>query len=95
MALLRQAYPAASVEDIELALTETANLGPDGVDNDYGYGLVDAVVANSTLTSTPGPICTDSDGDGYFTTSECGAVDCNDFEAGINPDACEYQARWH
>ena len=91
MALLRQANPGASVAELEQALTGGAtDLGEAGADNEYGYGLIDAVAANDLLTSNPGPICTDSDGDGFFVEAGCStSSDCNDSDAGINPDACD------
>jgi subtilisin family serine protease len=46
IALLLQANPDASVEDIERVLQETAvDLGSEGLDNDYGHGRVDAYEA--------------------------------------------------
>ena len=91
MALLRQANPATSVADLEQALTASAfDLGTAGVDNVSGYGLIDAVAANDLLVNAPEPTCTDFDGDGFFAQTGCGAaVDCNDIDAGINPDACD------
>jgi serine protease AprX len=91
MALLRQANPATSVADLEQALTGSAvDYGVTGADNTYGYGLIDAVAANDLLTSAPEPTCTDVDGDGFFAETGCAAaVDCNDYDAAINPDACD------
>ena len=91
MALLRQANPGTSVAELEQALLDTAfDLGPIGADNDSGYGLIDAVAANNLLASTPGPVCTDFDRDAFFAEAGCGTqVDCNDFDAGINPAACD------
>jgi bacillopeptidase F len=91
MALLRQANPGASVAELEQALTGGAtDLGETGADNEYGYGLIDVVAANDLLASNPGPICTDSDGDGFFAEAGCStSTDCNDSDAGINPDACD------
>ena len=91
MALLRQATPNASVTDLEQAITDTAaDLGSVGADNTYGYGLIDAVAANDVITSIPWPSCTDADGDGFFAEAGCGTVlDCNDADAGTNPDACD------
>jgi bacillopeptidase F len=46
MALLMQAYPSATVTDIETAMTESAvDLGPVGPDPDYGYGQLQAMNA--------------------------------------------------
>jgi len=58
----------------------------------------EAMVAYSTggtaLTDffcpTEAPACTDNDGDGYAVEGgDCGAVDCNDNDAAINPGAVE------
>ena len=94
MALLRQANPNTSVEELEQALTDSAlDLGSPGADNDYGYGLIDAVAANELLGSTPVPSCTDFDGDGFFAETACGTeVDCYDFDADINPAACDIKS---
>ena len=91
MALLRQANPGASVAELEQALTAGAtDLGAPGADNVSGYGLIDAVAANDLLASNPGPICTDADVDGFFADAGCGTPsDCDDSDAGINPDACD------
>ena len=91
MALLRQANPATSVAELEQALTDSAvDLGVTGADNAYGFGLIDAVAANELLASTPGPTCTDADGDGFYAETGCSSeVDCNDFDATINPLACD------
>jgi bacillopeptidase F len=64
MALLLNAFPTASVQDVEAALTATAaDLGAAGADTDYGYGLINALAAYNqllgaagtppTITSTP------------------------------------------
>jgi hypothetical protein len=43
------------------------------------------------VPSPPPPSCTDWDGDGYNVEgSGCGAVDCDDADAGIHPGATEY-----
>jgi serine protease AprX len=91
MALLRQANPATSVAELEQALTDSAvDRGTTGADNAYGYGLIDAVAANELLASTPGPTCTDADGDGFYAETGCSSeVDCNDSDAAINPTACD------
>ena len=50
MALLRNAFPDISVSKIELALRHSAvDLGPEGPDNVYGYGLLDVSAAYSLL----------------------------------------------
>ena len=95
MALLLSAYPDARVADLEQALEGSAfDLGDPGPDNDYGNGLIDVVAAESLLADLPpGPVCTDADGDGFFAEVDCGtALDCNDFDAGINPDACDIKS---
>lgn len=91
MALLRQANPATSVAELEQALTASAlDLGLAGADNEYGYGIIDAVAANDALASAPGPVCTDADLDGFFVEASCGnELDCNDLDATINPAACD------
>ncbi len=94
MALLRGAYPDASVEELEQALESSAlDLGDIDPDNDYGYGLIDVLAAGDVLANPPGPTCTDSDSDGFFAESGCGtALDCNDADSGINPDACDIKS---
>ncbi|MES9993284.1 MAG: putative metal-binding motif-containing protein [Candidatus Thiodiazotropha sp.] len=58
----------------------------DGIDND-GNGLVDAADPNAVNCPVE---CTDSDMDGYaIDGGSCGAVDCNDNDASINPGAAE------
>jgi bacillopeptidase F len=92
MALLRQAHPGIGVAELEQVIKDSAvDLGSGGVDNAYGYGLIDAVAANDLLSgSPPGPTCTDSDNDSFFAESGCGtSLDCNDADADINPDACD------
>jgi bacillopeptidase F len=76
-ALLRQAFPAATVEQIEAALSEAAyDLGPAGPDNSYGHGLIDLDAAYTLLASSS---CTDSDGDGVMAEGgNCGPQDCDD-----------------
>ncbi len=54
MALLLQAFPNASIDQIETAMTVSAtDLGPLGPDNDYGHGLVNAMKAYRYLNSEP------------------------------------------
>ncbi|RDH85744.1 MAG: hypothetical protein DIZ80_02115 [endosymbiont of Galathealinum brachiosum] len=91
MAILRQANPTSSVAELEQALTNSAaDLGAVGADNVYGYGMIDAVAANNLLASSPAPVCTDADSDGFFAEAGCGTeLDCNQFDATINPDACD------
>jgi bacillopeptidase F len=95
MALLREAFPNASVADLEQALEDSAvDLGQAGPDNDSGHGLVDVVAASERLANQPPPppppTCTDNDADGYFAETDCGTLaDCDDSNAAINPDACD------
>lgn len=57
MALLMQAFPAASVSEIEAALRGSArDLGVSGPDNVAGYGRVDALAAYNDLDFTPPPV---------------------------------------
>lgn len=92
MALLRQAYPAASAVQLAEAVTAGAvDIGSEGVDMDSGYGLLNAGRALDWLaTATLPPPCTDFDGDGFFAVTGCGSpLDCNDLDASINPAACD------
>jgi hypothetical protein len=58
----------------------------DGLDNDCD-GLIDA--QDPSAVGCP-PVCTDSDGDGYaIEGGACGAIDCDDSDAAINPGAAE------
>lgn len=58
----------------------------DGIDNDCD-GLIDS--ADSNAVGCPAA-CTDNDGDTYSAEGgACGAVDCNDTNAAINPGAVE------
>ncbi len=52
MALLLNAFPDTRVADLETTLKKSAtDLGAPGADNDYGYGLVDALAAYDYLDS--------------------------------------------
>lgn len=54
MALLMQAYPVATVAEIEAAITDSAvDLGPAGPDPDYGYGQIQAMNAWRYLAGDP------------------------------------------
>jgi len=90
MALLRQADPAATVAELEQAVTASAaDVGPSGPDNTSGYGMLDAPAARQWLATAPPP-CVDTDGDGFYGQVNCGtAVDCNDASPAINPAACD------
>jgi len=92
MALLLSAHPDATVAQLEQGLIDTAVDGgaTTGPDNTYGNGSIDVVAAESWVANPPGPVCTDADGDGFFAEAVCGGQpDCNDFDAGINPAACD------
>lgn len=55
MALLKQAFPNATVSQLESAITESAvDLGASGPDNDYGHGLLDLVAAHVWLDENSG-----------------------------------------
>jgi subtilisin family serine protease len=50
MTLLASAFPSATIDDLEQALKDSSlDLGIAGPDNDYGYGLIDAMEAYNTL----------------------------------------------
>jgi subtilisin family serine protease len=75
MALLRSAFPQASVAVIEAALVQGAlDLGPAGADNAYGNGLVDVSAAYGLLaaglgsppTITSTPVTTATEGSLYL-----------------------------
>jgi serine protease AprX len=78
MALLVQAFPGASVPQIEAALTSSAeDLGVFGPDMNYGNGLVDALAAYNVLNGAGS--CSDTDGDLVSAGAGCtGIVDCDD-----------------
>ena len=59
VALIRQAYPNILVDDIEkLLLNKAVDLGPAGLDNDYGWGRVDAyrALGGSVVEQPPGEV---------------------------------------
>jgi bacillopeptidase F len=91
MAVLLSAFPTATVAELEQSLMDTAlDAGAAGPDNAYGYGVVDLPAAASWLADPSGPVCSDADGDAFFAAAGCGSqLDCNDFDAGVNPDACD------
>jgi bacillopeptidase F len=88
MALLIEAFPCATVSEVEEALKSSAvDLGDM---DDYGYGLIDSLEAYNALSSAGIPEGTDDDGDGYFIEGgNCGAVDCDDSDPDIYPRAPE------
>jgi hypothetical protein len=56
LALLRSAYPAATVAQLRAALTATAvDLGPAGADSTFGSGRIDVLAAYQLLASSPTP----------------------------------------
>ena len=80
LALLRDAIPPATVEELESALIGTAvDIGIAGPDQDSGYGLVNAAAALDLLAY---PI--DVDGDGFSAT-----LDCDDTDRTVYPGAPE------
>lgn len=89
MALLKDAYPGATADELEQALMlSAADLGEPDEDNAYGYGLIDVAEADSYLDNPPG--CTDGDNDGYFAAGGCGTlIDCDDGDVGLNPSTTE------
>ncbi len=63
LALLLNAFPGISTESQAAALMNTAaDLGPSGPDNDFGYGMLDALAAYNWLAAgnrvTPTPVPT-------------------------------------
>lgn len=77
VALMRQANPNISVEDIKQVIFDTAfDLGPNGDDNDYGHGMIDAYEAvTRILDSDTEMACCFSDGScGDFLPDECRAM---------------------
>lgn len=77
LALLRGAFPAASVADLEAALTGGArDGGSPGPDHAFGHGLIDLPAARAYLT--------DADGDGHPAGS-----DCDDTHPAVHPGAAE------
>ncbi len=84
VALLRQAFPEATVEDIKYALYYSAvDLGATGNDNVFGNGRMDVMAAYNFLLDS----C-DRDGDGYQAIS-CGGDDCDDLNDDSHPSAEE------
>ena len=91
MALLLSAFPGLRVTELEVALRESAtDLGLEGPDNDYGFGLVDVMDAYSLVSENP-VLCTDGDDDGFYAEAGCGTAqqDCDDNDPAIYPEAPE------
>jgi len=89
MALIKSAFPQMTADQVEAAFRASAlDLGDIGPDNDYGYGLIDALAAYELILN---PVeCTDIDTDGYFVESDCGGEpDCDDTEYDVHPGARE------
>jgi subtilisin family serine protease len=56
IAMMRQACPDLTVADIKMILYQTTvDLGPEGDDNDYGHGMIDAYEAVLMAESLCGP----------------------------------------
>lgn len=73
-ALLAAAFPAATVDELEAALTGAAvDLGPAGPDHDFGAGRVDAFAAYQRLVNgaAPAPIALD---DAYVVAEDTSAT---------------------
>ncbi len=55
MAVLKSAFPDATVSEIEASLMDTAaDLGAGGPDDDYGHGLMDVAAAYDVLAASQG-----------------------------------------
>jgi len=71
IALLRDAYPDATVDELKTALMETAiDLGAGGEDNTYGHGRIDVLAAYNSLIGTGGGVAC---GDIFFFNAKCNA----------------------
>jgi serine protease AprX len=84
MALLRQAFPSATPDNLEAALYKTArDRGAAGADATFGFGIIDVAAAYDWISA--GNACTDADGDGYSAPGGvgCGDVDCSDTTPGV------------
>ncbi len=87
MALLLSSNPKLTPDDLESAITQSStDLGINGADNVYGYGLVN--VANALAFLAFGAQCSDADEDGYFAEPNCGTpIDCDDTNPDVFPGA--------
>jgi uncharacterized membrane protein len=81
LALLLNAFPSLSADQQEAALDSGAlDLGPVGVDNDYGYGRLDvlaayqwlAVVPDFTVSASPASVTVSPGGGALFAVSISG-----------------------
>ena len=104
VALMLSIEPDLTVGNIRSIFKKSAlDLGPEGWDREYGYGLVDAGAAltravNGDYDESPGDnngsgggddnVYTDLDGDGYVSIFE-GGNDCDDDNPSIYPGAEE------
>lgn len=90
MALLLDAFPDASPEQLERALMLGAvDVASPGVDDDSGSGRLDILAAYRALADlVAGSRCADEDGDGFRSGKECGTpTDCDDHDQGVHPGA--------
>jgi len=80
VALLRQANPNLTVQQIKQIIYDTAyDLGPAGEDNDYGWGMIDAyeaVLFALNYTNNPDLSC---DGDLIWTNVQPGSIVTGNF----------------
>jgi len=91
MALLRSAFPTASLDFIETGILAGAmDLGETGPDNAYGHGVLDALTAFYRLQQQDPLSQTDADGDGFpARADDPGLRDCDDQDPDIFPGAAE------
>jgi bacillopeptidase F len=80
IAILEQAFPAATLDQIEASLRAAAvDAGDPGPDQAYGHGIVDLPAARQWLAS--GAACADLDADGHAAGGGvCGIGDCDDHD---------------
>lgn len=81
-ALLREAHPAWTRQELVDALRSTASQA-EKPDNNLGWGIVDVFAACGLRCS-----CRDEDGDGAFAL-DCGGDDCDDLAPSVHPGADE------